>query len=127
MRKLCLLSAFTASLAASPASPQSANFIAEYGLWHAITSSMTAVNRCGRFDANDDLISMRMVQMKVSIEHAEWLKARFNPIVEADITAMGLARWCDQMWKYFCTKGTMISNLLAIRPPDPSNQKSAVR
>lgn len=127
MRKLLILSVFTASLAASPASPQSAHFIAEYGLWHAITSSMTAVNRCGRFDANDDLISMRMVQMKVSIEHAEWLKARFEPIVEADITAIGLARWCDQMWKYFGTKGSMLSNFLTIRPPDPSNQTRVAR
>jgi len=117
MRRLLISSIIAANLLATPAFAQSDKFMAEYGLWHAMTSAMTAAKQCDRYDTNEFVIALWIERMQVSIKHKEWIADVFIPMVQKDITAVGLSKWCDLMWEYFGTKGSMLSNFLAIRPP----------
>ena len=125
--RLLISSVVAANLMATPAFAQSDKFMAEWALWHGMTSAMTAASRCGRYDTNEFVIALRIERMQVSIKQKEWIASVFMPIVREDITATGLNKWCDLMWEYFGTKGTMLSHFLAIRPPAPVNQARTAR
>ena len=96
-----------------PALAQSQKFMAEFGLWQAVTAALIANAKCQGLAINKYAVAMKLKDFSADIQYRDWLIQMFDPIHDETMSVVGgLDKWCARQWELFGAHGSIFKDFL---------------